>query len=128
MATTESIIRRTMKVEWKSSWEKAKHGRELFKLGVKPGKATLDLHAGTHRLPLPRCAPARLACEHISPVSTKLTQTNAIAAMAPRPCDTSCWSAGTGQKKDIKCGQANNHGMTLNAFSEARQQQFKQQR
>jgi ribonuclease HI len=49
MATTKSIIRRTMKFEWKDSWEKAKHGRELFKLGVKPGKATLALHAGTHR-------------------------------------------------------------------------------
>jgi tubulin alpha len=49
MATTKSIIRKTMKAEWKASWEKAKHGRELFKLGVKPGKATLDLHAGTHR-------------------------------------------------------------------------------
>lgn len=49
MATTKSIIRKTMKVEWEAAWEKAKHGRELFRLGVKPGKATLVLHAGTHR-------------------------------------------------------------------------------
>ena len=48
MATTKVTIRRTMKAEWKTCWEKAKHGRELFKLGVKPGKATLDLHAGIH--------------------------------------------------------------------------------
>ncbi|KFA45923.1 hypothetical protein S40293_10177 [Stachybotrys chartarum IBT 40293] len=49
MAITKSTIRKTMKVEWEASWEKAKHGRELFKLGVKPRKVTLDLHAGTHR-------------------------------------------------------------------------------
>ena len=49
MATTKSIIRKTMTVEWETSWEKAKHGRDLFRLGVKPRKATLDLHAGTHR-------------------------------------------------------------------------------
>lgn len=49
MATTKMTIRRTMKVEWAASWETANHGRELFRLGAKPGKATLDLHAGTHR-------------------------------------------------------------------------------
>ena len=49
MATTKSTIRKMMKGEWAAFWEKAKHGRELFKLGVKPGKATLDLHVGTHR-------------------------------------------------------------------------------
>jgi hypothetical protein len=38
-----------MKDEWELSWEKAKHGRELYRLGVRPGKAILDTHIGTHR-------------------------------------------------------------------------------
>ncbi|KAJ4146818.1 hypothetical protein LMH87_001377 [Akanthomyces muscarius] len=50
MAPTKTIIRKTMRAEWAASWETAKHGRELFRLGVKPGKATLDLHRGTHRV------------------------------------------------------------------------------
>lgn len=49
MAPIKSIIRKTMRAEWEASWETAKHGRELFKLGVKLGKATLDLHSGIHR-------------------------------------------------------------------------------
>lgn len=49
MATTKSIIRRAMKGEWEASWETAKHGRDLFRLGVLPGKAILDTHIGTHR-------------------------------------------------------------------------------
>jgi ribonuclease HI len=49
MATTKARIRKTMQDEWKASWAKAKHGRELFKLGVKPGKAILKTHKGTHR-------------------------------------------------------------------------------
>jgi hypothetical protein len=49
MAPTKSMIRRTMRAEWEAAWETAKHGRELFKLGVKPGKDTLNLHSGMHR-------------------------------------------------------------------------------
>lgn len=49
MATAKSIIRQTMRDEWDLSWEKATHGGELFRLGVRPGRATLDTHIGTHR-------------------------------------------------------------------------------
>jgi tubulin alpha len=49
IATTKSAIRQTMKHEWEVAWENAKHGRDLFRLGVRPGKAILDTHIGTHR-------------------------------------------------------------------------------
>ncbi|EQL29773.1 hypothetical protein BDFG_07665 [Blastomyces dermatitidis ATCC 26199] len=45
LATTKSTIRQAMKGEW----EQAKHGRDLFRLGARPGKVILDTHMGTHR-------------------------------------------------------------------------------
>ncbi|KAJ5938355.1 hypothetical protein N7466_001489 [Penicillium verhagenii] len=48
-ATTKSIIRQAMRGEWDTAWENAKHGRELFRLGVRPGKAIFDTHIDTHR-------------------------------------------------------------------------------
>ena len=47
MATTKSTVRQTTRGDWKTSWESAKHGSDLFRLGVRPGKATLKTHVGT---------------------------------------------------------------------------------
>ncbi len=47
--TTKSAIRQTLKDEWEHTWETAKHGRELYRLGVRPGKGLLGTHTGTHR-------------------------------------------------------------------------------
>jgi len=49
IATTKTIIRKAMRSEWTTSWERSKNGRELFQLGVRPGKDTLTLHKSKHR-------------------------------------------------------------------------------
>jgi hypothetical protein len=49
MATTKPIIRAAMRGEWEISWEKAKYGRNLFRLRVQPGKDILKFHTGTYR-------------------------------------------------------------------------------
>ena len=49
IATTKTVIRRSMMHEWEKMWLNEKHGRELAKLGAKPNKRTLKLHYGTRR-------------------------------------------------------------------------------
>ena len=49
MATMNSTISQTMREEWEQSWETHKHGRDLFRLGVRPGKGILALNKATHR-------------------------------------------------------------------------------
>jgi ribonuclease HI len=49
LVATKSVIRKMMKKEWITAWATAKHGRELFKLGVMPNKTVLSIHDGLHR-------------------------------------------------------------------------------
>lgn len=49
MATTKSTICQAMKHKWEAFWEKAKHSRDLLKLGVCPEEAILNTHKGIHR-------------------------------------------------------------------------------
>ncbi|KAJ4146858.1 hypothetical protein LMH87_001417 [Akanthomyces muscarius] len=41
IATTKSTVRKTMKYEWDTAWQTAKHGRELFNLGCGQGRQTV---------------------------------------------------------------------------------------
>ncbi|GAM42235.1 hypothetical protein TCE0_044r16011 [Talaromyces pinophilus] len=72
-ATTKSTIRRAMRNEWDLAWEKCKHGRELFSLGMRTSK--IGLRAYLH------------------PINK--------ADIDHRRYDTSCSNAGTGWKKGI---------------------------
>jgi len=49
MAITKPTIRQMMRAEWDLSWESAKHGRELYRLGVRPGKDILKIHKDIYR-------------------------------------------------------------------------------
>jgi hypothetical protein len=49
VATAKLTVRQTMRGEWEKAWETAEHGRDLFRIGVRPGKATLNTDIGTHR-------------------------------------------------------------------------------
>lgn len=35
--------------EWDLLWEIAKYGRELFRLGIRPGKGTLTIYISAHK-------------------------------------------------------------------------------
>jgi hypothetical protein len=123
-ATAKSSIRRAMRDEWDQAWEKCKHGRELFRLGVRPGKAGSLTHTSGHIEQLARqshrCVQAILACGPTFTPSTRPIQTNVSVAKDHRRYDTSRLNAGTGWKNDIECAQVSLHAKTSNAFSVAR--------
>ncbi len=131
MATTKSNIRARMKDEWDMTWEYAKHGRELHRLGdpTRKGRAQ-DPQGHTERSApsSPKCVQARSDCAHTCTPSTEPTPTSASAATDHRQFDTSSWSVGNGRKYDTRCGQASLHAWTSSAFSVACQWQSKQPR
>lgn len=47
--TTKTAIRQAMRDEWDYKWNTAEHGRDLYRLGVRPGKRILKTHTGIHR-------------------------------------------------------------------------------
>jgi hypothetical protein len=48
-ASTKTTIRRAMRDEWDQDWNSDKQGRELYRLGARPGQGTLTTHTGIHR-------------------------------------------------------------------------------
>ncbi|OJD15695.1 hypothetical protein AJ78_04071 [Emergomyces pasteurianus Ep9510] len=129
--TTKSTVHQAMKGEWETSREKAKHGRDLFRLGARPGKAILDTHMGTRKVisaAVTQMRTGKISLRAYLHAIKKADTDKCQCGRNRRPCDTTFWNAGTGQKDDTECGQANLHAWALNAFSIARQWRYKQQR
>ena len=121
-ATAKSTIRRVMRNEWDLAWENCKHDRELFGLGVRPGKATLDTHVGGHRTIIGKhgCVQVRIIHGSTFTPSTRPIKTNVSVVMNLRRYSTFCSNAETGWNNDIECGQASLYALTSSALSIAR--------
>lgn len=48
-ATTRTTIRQALRTEWSQIWDNAEHGRDLYRIGARPGKEILKTHTGLHR-------------------------------------------------------------------------------
>ncbi len=49
VSTVKTTLRKTLRDEWTRHWDAAEHGRDLYRLGVRPGKGTVNTHKGIHR-------------------------------------------------------------------------------